>query len=82
MRGPAETYVRWSDLRNEMEFARTGPGGHINADTEFGLYVGLGTGAPLNGVATAVFARMVDKFERIVVDIEAETIRILDSRGA
>jgi hypothetical protein len=82
VRGPASFgYFKWSDARNELEFARTQPGGYIQGDYSFAFYIGIDTGkAVFPGSAPTVLSYFASKFEGIVLGLEAETARILRAR--
>jgi hypothetical protein len=76
--GPFKISVnQWNDLRNELEYARIGPGGHLQIQLEVPIEIVLGTGeAPLTGPAATILRDFAGMVERIVLGIESETIRI------
>jgi len=68
---------KWNDRKNELEFARIGPGGHMNMKFTIPFEVVMGSadivgGKPTQGVLED-YARIV---ESIVLGIKAESFRI------
>lgn len=73
---------RWNALRNELELKRFAKGTTGDIDASPVLQIVIGTGEPpLSGPAATVFREFARIVERIILDIEAETKRILASRA-
>lgn len=64
---------KWNELRNEIEWARVGVGGHIQGDFSVPFKVVLGEGvAPFADPAPTVLGTLAGKVERIVVGLEGK----------
>ena len=71
---------QWNELRNELEFMRTGPGAQGHIDPVPVLQIVLGDGAPpLSEPAFTSLNTLASKVETIVLGFEAETARILQA---
>lgn len=83
IRSPCKFWInKWNRLKNELEYARVGPGGHFQMDINHPIKVVLGEGhAPFDGPASAALRDIISETERIILGLEAETARILRSQS-
>jgi hypothetical protein len=69
--GPASIlFPTWDSEQNEMIFGRVEPGGQLNLDSDFTLYIAFGKTTPLAGIPITV---ALDRLQGIVAGILAAT---------
>jgi hypothetical protein len=78
IQGPAQIGInRWDDRRNELEFARIGPGGKIDMQFQVPLEIVVNKADVMQGEPlTALLYRFSSKVAGIVSAVEAETWRL------
>lgn len=81
LKGPATLNInKWNDARNELEFARVGPGGHLKMQIDFAIQVVIQKADVFAGQpASTVFRKLLIVVNGVAVGLEAEARRIAAS---